>query len=197
MALQSHSPPVALILGHSFLRRLKLDLYSAFDSRASKCFGFGEVALVQLFGVGGRTIPRVRKFDLHVVSRTQPSIVVLELGTNDLSVSRPEVIGSQLHDFVLELLHDFQVRIVAVCKVIPRVPMSLTEVNLNAQAAVLNQYLDVVLSDLDRVFVWKHKGFSSPSSHLFLPDGVHLNSRGQYALYRSYRGAILAALRFL
>ena len=39
--------------------------------------------------------------------------------------------------------------------------------------------------------------FDNPSVHPYLPDGVHVNSFGQYCLYRSYRGAILKALRML
>ena len=39
--------------------------------------------------------------------------------------------------------------------------------------------------------------FDNPSVHSYLPDGVHVNSFGQYCLYRSYRGAILKALRML
>ena len=42
-----------------------------------------------------------------------------------------------------------------------------------------------------------HRGFANPSVHPYLPDGVHVNSFGQYCLYRSYRGAILNALRML
>ena len=39
--------------------------------------------------------------------------------------------------------------------------------------------------------------FDNPSVHPYLPDGVHVNSFGQYCLYRSYRGTILKALRML
>ena len=39
--------------------------------------------------------------------------------------------------------------------------------------------------------------FDNPSVHPYLPDGVPVNSFGQYCLYRSYRGAILKALRML
>ena len=39
--------------------------------------------------------------------------------------------------------------------------------------------------------------FDNPSVHPYLPDGVHVNSFGQYCLYRSYRDTILKALRML
>ena len=37
----------------------------------------------------------------------------------------------------------------------------------------------------------------SSDKDFYLADGVHLNSVGQYQLYRSYRGAILRAIRML
>ena len=39
--------------------------------------------------------------------------------------------------------------------------------------------------------------FDNPSVHPYLPDGLHVNSFGQYCLYRSYRGTILKALGML
>ena len=58
---------------------------------------------------------------------------------------------------------------------------------------VLNQYLRVVLEPLDFAFFFHHQGLQNPSAEVLLSDGVHLNSKGQYLLYRSYRGAILSA----
>ena len=64
-------------------------------------------------------------------------------------------------------------------------------------ALILNQYLGGVLEPIPNVFCWRHRGFDNPSVHPYLPDGGHVNSFGQYCLYRSYRGAILKALRFV
>ena len=55
----------------------------------------------------------------------------------------------------------------------------------------------VSLEPIPNVFFWRHRGFDNPSVHPYLPDGVHVNSFGQYCLHRSYRGAILNALRML
>ena len=42
-------------------------------------------AQITFLGVGGRTIDKLSKFDLHLVRRLQPQIVILEIGSNDLS----------------------------------------------------------------------------------------------------------------
>ena len=55
----------------------------------------------------------------------------------------------------------------------------------------------VVLEPLSQATCWKHQGFSTPAVSPFLADGMHFNLSGQYALYRSYRGAILYVLRML
>ena len=89
----AHSTPHVLIIGHSFVRRLKSDLRVQFDERASKNFGLCGSAVVHMHGVGGRTVAKLRKHDLGVVSSLCPDIVILEIGTNDLALSKPEVVG--------------------------------------------------------------------------------------------------------
>ena len=39
--------------------------------------------------------------------------------------------------------------------------------------------------------------FLKPFRDPFYPTGVHFNQQGQFKLYRSYRGAMLSALRVL
>ena len=64
-------------------------------------------------------------------------------------------------------------------------------------ASILDQYLRGVLEPIPNAFCGYHRGFNNPSVDPYSSDGVHVNSFGQYCLYRSYRGAILKALRML
>ena len=189
------SRPVALILGHSFVKRLHRDLLNSFDLRASLSFDLEKDAVVQLHGVGGRTVNKLVHFDLSVVANLNPDIVILEIGTNDLSFFSPELVGSSIDDLVCLLIEKLRVKVVGVCQVIPRVGRAVFD--FNAKAKILNNYLDVVLSERPQVFCWTHKGFANPTVCPFLPDGVHVNFLGQYSLYRSYRGAMMKALRML
>ena len=193
----SSSQPVVLILRHSFVKRLYRDLLRGFDARASPSFGLEKDAIIHVFGVGGRTVPKLVQFDLSVVSSLQPDVVILEIGTNDLSFSSPETVSSFIVDLVDRLCADFCVRVVGVCKVIPRAGYSPEVLNFNAKAFLLNNYLDLAFEYRSHGFSWLHRGFNCPSISPYLPDGVHVNSFGQYALYRSYRGAVLQALRML
>lgn len=189
--------PTALVLGHSFVKRLQRELYSGFDARASADFKLNGSASVHLFGTGGRTVPKLRANDLHVVRDLSPDIIILEIGTNDLSHTPPEVVGSAIEDLVSLLLNEFSVRAIGVCHVIPRGISYPHAMLFLQQATVLNQYVSVVLEQFPNVFCWSHADFNSPHKDLYLADGVHVNPSGQYLLYRSYRGAVLKALSLL
>ena len=149
--------------------------------------------------VGGRTVAKLRKHDLGVVSGLCPDIVILEIGTNDLALSKPEVVSSEIEELVRLLLDQYFVRVVVLCHVSPRAHShsQVIKSDFNTKAALLNQYTRVVLEHVSPVSCWTHRGFSNPSVSPFLPDGVHFNHTGQFALYRSYRRAILTALRML
>lgn len=67
----------------------------------------------------------------------------------------------------------------------------------NCAASILNRYLCGVLEPIPNVFCWHHRSFNYPLGHPYLPNGVDVNSFGQYCLYLSYRGALLKALRML
>ena len=191
------SVPKVLILGHSFVRRLKNDLHNKFDPRATTSFGLVGTAEVHLHGIGGRTVQKLTSCDLEMVRLLAPDVVLLEIGTNDLTSLAPEVVGSSIEELVLTLKGFNSVAVVGVCHVIPRGEATLNSMTFWERATVLQQYLEVVLDPLDSIFCWRHKVFTRPNQDFYLRDGVHLNVRGQYLLYRSYRGAILKALSYL
>ena len=113
------SVPTVLILGHSFVRRMQDDLSSRFHPRTDPNFNLSD-ATVCFHGVGGRTVRKLRTYDLHVVRRLKPDVIILELGTNDLTNLSPEVVGSEIEELVSLLLETFSVRVICVCHVIPR-----------------------------------------------------------------------------
>ena len=157
--------PNILILGHSFVRRLRDDLPKCFDPRAAPNFHLPESGHVSLFGTGGRTVEKLSKYDLSSLYKYRPDIVV---------------------------------RVVGVCQVINRnTPQKSPDCHFNAKAAVLRQYLSVVLANQPGIFLWEHKEFYRSDRSFLCSDGVHCNAKGQYHLYRSYRGAILKALSLL
>ena len=114
--MANHSTiPKALILGYSFVRRLKCDLRAHFDERATPDCGLQGTAIVRMHGVGGRTVQKVIAFDLRVLRDFSPDVVLLELGTNDLASGAPEVVGSQIEELIQLLKTEYSVRLVIWC----------------------------------------------------------------------------------
>ena len=151
--------PKALIIGHSFVRRLKDDLLGNSDSRASLDFGLDQSMEVLLHGVGGRRVTQLRRIISQKVRDLSPDAELLEIGTNDLGSISPEIVGSDIHDIVEYLHFSLGIKMVFVCLVIPRRvrESGLPDAGFNLLALKLNQYLSVLLDDTPFAFVWHHE----------------------------------------
>ena len=86
--------PLILILGHSFIRRL--DNFVAANPNLNHQFLLNNFATFKWRGVGGRTVAKTLQYDLPVVASFTPDIVILQLGTNDLSRLYLLVVGSSI-----------------------------------------------------------------------------------------------------
>ena len=65
--------------------------------------------------LGGRTVAKTLQYDLPVVASSTPDIVILQLGTNDLSRLDPLVVASSIEELVT-ILHDtYNVELICVC----------------------------------------------------------------------------------
>ena len=187
-----------LILGHSFVRCLQTFLTEHHDRRAAHHMNLPHEN-ISFLGIGGRTISKILSFDLDKIKAFQPKVIILELGTNDLCVvgQRPESVGSDIEHLV-QVLHDHcGAEFIMVCPVIYRSAIPPHVPDFSHKVDLLNKYLKVVLKPLPYAEAWSHRGLQSPSIAVLCRDGIHLNAAGNYALYRSYRGAILFALKKL
>lgn len=168
------APPTVLVLGHSFIRRLRDDLSNQFDPHARVDFNLAERAIVSMFSIGGRTIKKLQRFDLPV-NRLKPQIIILEIGTNDLSNTTPKIVVKNFVKLVRRLLDDFSTHVVGVCHVIPRGDSFPNADSFNVSAHIFNCLSKPALESIPNVFCWTHRGFSNPSINLYLPDGIHVN----------------------
>ena len=112
--------------------------------------------------------------DLPVVKSFAPHIVILQLGTNDLSRLDPLLVGSAIEDLVHTLHDSYSVRLVCVYQILYRGADSACNVRVRA----LTKYLTVFLEPLPYSFLWGHRGFWRSTQRLRARDGVHLNNRG-------------------
>ena len=73
-------------------------------------FDLQGIADINMYGVGGWTIPRLRKFDLWVILKISPNIVSLETRTNGLANTPHKVVGSEIEYLVNLLISQYLVR---------------------------------------------------------------------------------------
>jgi len=184
--------PRVLILGHSFIRRLH-EFVRLPSNALREDFDITIPMNLRWYGIGGRTVAKVIRYDLE--RQFSPDIVILQLGTNDVSdrsIRSALTVGSQLEDFTkLLLLHEqFGVTVVCVCQTILR-----ENAHLNVRMRTLTDYLRVFLQPLPFAFYWRHRGFWRTTQSFLLHEGVHLNQRGQFKLYRSLRRALIQSLQ--
>ena len=79
-------PPIrVLILGHSFIRRVHDFLCRNFNAHIAKNLSLDGDLLIRWHGIGGRTVSKTREYDLGVVEEFAPNVVIMQLGTYDLT----------------------------------------------------------------------------------------------------------------
>ena len=165
--------PRVLILGHSFIRRLH-DFIESDLGHLDFSFHLSASALISWHGIGGRTIAKTVKYDLHILHSFRPDIVIVQIGTSDLTSCPPLQVGSAKEDFV-HLLHDsYGVKGVCVCQTIRR----RANVVFNHRVDILTRHLRVVLEPIPYTIYRSHRGFWRARNSFFSADGVRLNNRG-------------------
>ena len=185
------TPTRILILGHSFIHRLKSFLTAKYSLAFLTNLQLGDDLDIRWHGIGGRTVAKTIKYDLGVVASFAPNIVILQLGTNDLTSLSAVQAGSAIEDFTRLLFESFGVNLICVYQTIYRRNAS----SFNSQVNLLTQYLKVVLEPIPYVVYWRHRGFWNCKSRFLARDGVHLNPLGQHKLFRSLRGVVLRCLK--
>ena len=78
-------PTRVLILGHSFIHRLKSFLVSRYSLSFLSNLQLNKNLHIRWQGIGGRMVSKVVKCDLGVVGSFAPEIVIVKLGSNDLT----------------------------------------------------------------------------------------------------------------
>ena len=92
-------PPIlVLFLGHSFICRAHDFLRRNFKTHIAKKLSLDGDLLIRWHGIRGRTVSRTREYDLSVVEEFAPNVVIMQLGTNDLTTISAVETGSAIED---------------------------------------------------------------------------------------------------
>ena len=93
-------PTRVLILGHSFIHRLQSFIVSRYSLSFLSNLQLSKNLHIRWQGIGGRTVSKVVMYDLGVVGSFPPEIVIVQLGSNDLTSMSAAKIGSAIEDLV-------------------------------------------------------------------------------------------------
>ena len=190
MSLETSNKMKALVLGHSFIKRLRRWMRSNGRSMSTRKHD------VHLYGVGGRTIAKTYYNDLKVVRRKRPDVVFLQVGGNDISKdSSPTLILVKMKRLVSVLLEKYHVSTVIVGSVFcRRKPRGLSRRAYDRKKQKINKFLSKEFGTSKRgkkSFFFPHKFFKEK---YFDRDGIHLNQDGNRCFYNSIKKALRFSL---
>lgn len=189
---QSHWPLV-VVFGHSFVRRLRDFVVP------KRQYNMDLIDVSVIFhGVGGLTLSGDAVLESQVAVDVDPSVIVVDLGANDLD-STTYIDPIQLAEDMLHFLIDLKNRskvsslvILQAChRTLPR------RHDYNEVLPVYNGHLKQLCRDnaAQKIFFFPLKNMIEDWPKYLLSDGVHFNSNGMLRYFRNVRGAAIVALR--
>ena len=159
--------------------------------------------MVQFSGKSGATIESLKRTQLSDVRDFELEIVILDIGTNDLSTCSPGQLASAIAALVETLLTDYQVQFVVVVQILPRFksmypssrPIDIPKFNADVDSC--NKLLVEKLSNQSKCKFWWHKGFWGHNQRvMFGPDGVHFSSpKGQSKYFHNLRAILVSYIK--
>ena len=189
-----------LVLGHSFVRRMRDWLHSQGDLK----LGLHQVSEINYHGVGGYTLYHLWD-EIQLIKSLQPDILLLEIGSNDISYRTlsPQTFTDELQHFLIHVLAVTSVQQIVVFQVFyrglgynPRRRQRQLR-DYNESVRQLNLYLFHMVRKPGMsnhpVTVFRLQGMWSDYTSFLRRDGVHLNNKGQERHKWHYRRAIIDA----
>ena len=206
-------PKVALI-GHSFIRRLDLDIRDRRKVELKRNFDLSQCQ-VKFRGTGGWKVLDQNRFNVAIAPFLRdfnPDIVVIQLGGNDVDSAafiqagenavdqvaenwKCLAIASDLEDITTKLLNDFNVRRIYICEIFTRKsPRHISAELYDLRRTNTMRLLSTLVEHDYRIRIWRHRRIFGSAQEMFSGDGIHLNLLGQKRFYRSVRLAIKTAV---
>ncbi|XP_033731179.1 uncharacterized protein LOC117320799 [Pecten maximus] len=184
-----------LILGHSFVRRLRDDLTGSWSN-----LGFDlDSVRVHCVGKGGSRVRDISSMSTSI-SEIHPKVVLLQIGGNDFdSVDHEDIkdrLASDLLSIAQWLRAGFGVTHVGIMQLFYRAKTRSIAVSLyNRGVDFVNSNIKLMCDQSEGCFYWRHKGLKTAAFVCLNKDGVHLSPAGLRKFKYSVRGAILQGIR--
>jgi len=196
------------VCGHSFIRRYRDHLINQ-----HRHFGFGaltnftdcfELDGLQIYisGRGGLCADNAGiQFITQTIEETQPHLLVLELGTNDLTNrASADFVGSQIEELCRHLVRTTSVLFVVLCQVVRRYQTRDCPIDdFEDKRLSYNRIIQYAARRYPRLFVHRHhRAILVRLDSNITSDNIHITSPAGMRLYHfSLRKAIIYGLQEL
>ena len=190
------------VTGHSFVRHLLLFIDNDEDNLDRYNRGFNlyrENCETEFIYKSGCNIPQfVSHLEAQVI-KMLPHIIIIELGTNDLS--NPSVTPSKLADQLLRMskaLLKGVTKFVIISGIINRsvTKSSIEPDAFNGKVKLYNRLMMQLCQDEPYLIFMPHSRILR-GNNVLKADGIHLNDRGNYLLYMSYKNSLAHAIHHI
>ena len=193
-------PVQVVIFGDSFIRNLSVFMSRRYGGYHNMNINYS-VADIHMYGIGGMTAARAIENHMDIFDNIQPTIVYVQLGSNDLSSPHTSMntIIANIRELGRKLVNR-GVRRIIFGQVLMRhgrgLPLQVPDYNERVLDFNHELWSGLPISRLPAYF-WRHRGFWLSQFALMADDGIHLNARGNGRYYRSIRGSLLFAMTSL
>ena len=198
-----------LVTGHSFVRRYRDYLNQKFGSQGNYNQSLGlPQENISIFGKGGLKANKDGiEFITTKAKQVKPSVILIELGTNDLAVKaidKEKQVNDTLHQlfYLCKQLFDLGVQKIVLCEIVNR--RKLRGNTTQAEFDRKQQYFNQLLNNLNKlnpdIIIWKHERskIRNLKDGEISSDNIHITTDHGLKLYNfSIRAAVIKGLKSL
>lgn len=190
--MSHHTQTCIMVLGHSFVWRLETFLKETSLPCLPSHLSHSTNTTLRFNGIGGLTVPQLRRIAISKIKRFQPHLLIIEIGTNYLCNPHvtPDQLAQDIFNFVQTCYYHHKVPFTIVNQVLKRNHLPPALPSYNKRVLRLNTLLHNKFRTIEFALFWYHRSLTRAKTPILALDGIHLTQIGNYLLAHSYQNAI-------
>lgn len=207
---QIQPPKQVLMVGISHMERCRKDLQEGVIPGTTVQQGTNLMFPDSELRVSWRTRPggyfkQIAALVRTSVAETQPDVLILEVGSNDLTQHWMDALtlSDMVNDLVDDTIANSKIQAVVVMHVLRREKQGVRQspqpiADYNARVKMYNNLISGFMDKNDGKIAWHYqRQLSGENAHPFRGDGIHLSDNKMYHYYHDLGSAIRKALKLM